>query len=122
MGELNFVIVDDTFFMRNLIRKIIEEVPSYKIVGEGANGYEAIEKARILKPDVMTLDITMPDLDGISAVPKILAESPATKIIICSALGNEQSIMESIRRGAKDFVLKPFDKERLLSAIRKATG
>lgn len=121
MDQISFVIVDDTLFMRNLLRKMIESVPNYQILGEGKNGFEAVNKARIFKPDVMTLDITMPGLDGISAVEQILKESPLTKIIICSALGNEQSIREAIRRGASDFVLKPFEQERLLSSIRRLT-
>ncbi|HHV30070.1 response regulator [Acetivibrio mesophilus] len=117
MNNLKFVVVDDAVFMRTLLKKIIEEVESYKVVAEGANGIEAIEKAQVYKPDIMTLDITMPDMDGITAVKEILKYSPDTKIIMVSAMGQQSMVIDAIKLGAKDFVVKPFEKSRVLQAI-----
>lgn len=115
--NLNFVVVDDAVFMRTLLKKMIEEVEGYKVVGEGGNGIQAIEQATIHKPDIMTLDITMPDMDGLSAVKEILKHSPDTKIIMVSAMGQQTMVIEAIKQGAKDFVVKPFEKSRVLQAI-----
>jgi len=90
MKELTFVVVDDAVFMRTLLKKIIEEVETYKVVAEGANGFEAIQKAQLFKPDIMTLDITMPDMDGLTAVKEILKCSPDTKIIMVSAMASSR--------------------------------
>lgn len=106
MKELTFVVVDDAVFMRTLLKKIIEEVETYKVVAEGANGFEAIQKAQLFKPDIMTLDITMPDMDGLTAVKEILKCSPDTKIIMVSAMGQQSMVIEAIKQGAKDFVVK----------------
>lgn len=121
MDTLKFVVVDDAVFMRTLLKKMIEEVEEYSIVGEGSNGYEAIEQAKKHKPDIMTLDITMPDMDGLKAVPEILKVSPETRIIMVSAMGQQAMVIEAIKAGAKDFVVKPFDKSRVLQAIRNVT-
>lgn len=121
MKNLSFVIVDDAIFMRTLLRKMIEEESSYTVVGEGCNGYEAIEQARKHQPDVMTLDITMPDMDGIRAVKEVLKVSPQTVIIMCSAMGQQSMVIEAIKLGAKDFVVKPFEKSRVMQAIRNVT-
>jgi two-component system chemotaxis response regulator CheY len=118
MKNLTFVVVDDAVFMRTLLKKMIEEVENYVVVGEGANGFEAIELAKINQPDIMTLDITMPDLDGISAVQEILSTSPNTKIIMVSAMGQQSMVIEAIKLGAKDFVVKPFEKSRVFQAIK----
>ena len=118
MKNLTFVIVDDAIFMRTLLKKMISEVENYQIVGEGSNGYEAIEQAKNNQPDVMTLDITMPDMDGIKAVKEILKVSPNTKILMVSAMGQQSLVIEAIKLGARDFVVKPFDKSRVLHAIK----
>lgn len=118
MKTLKFIIVDDAIFMRTLLKKIIQEEINYEVVGEAANGIEAIEKAKLHKPDVMTLDITMPDMDGLRAVSEILKVSPDTKIIMCSAMGQQAMVIEAIKLGAKDFVVKPFEKFRVLQAIK----
>ncbi|TYQ12913.1 UNVERIFIED_CONTAM: two-component system chemotaxis response regulator CheY [Acetivibrio alkalicellulosi] len=122
MDELRFVIVDDAVFMRTLLKKMIEEVDNYKVVGEGSNGFEAIEQAKILKPDIMTLDITMPEMDGIKAVKDIVKCSPNTRIIMVSAMGQQSMVIEAIKMGAKDFVVKPFEKSRVLQAIKNVTN
>ncbi len=117
MRKLTFVVVDDAVFMRTLLKKMIEEVDGYTVVGEGANGYDAIDLAKLHQPDVMTLDITMPELDGINAVKDILKFSPETKIIMVSAMGQQSMVIEAIKLGAKDFVVKPFEKSRVIQAI-----
>ncbi|HOM02457.1 MAG TPA: response regulator [Acetivibrio sp.] len=118
MKDLKFVVVDDAVFMRTLLKKIIEEVETYKVVAEGSNGFEAIQKAQVFKPDIMTLDITMPDMDGLTAIKEIVKCSPDTKIIMVSAMGQQSMVIEAIKLGAKDFVVKPFEKSRVLQAIR----
>lgn len=118
MKNLTFVVVDDAIFMRTLLKKMIEEVEEFKVIGEGCNGYDAIEQAKKHKPDIMTLDITMPDMDGIKAVKEVLKESPNTKIIMVSAMGQQSMVIEAIKLGAKDFVVKPFEKSRVIQAIR----
>lgn len=118
MRTLTFVVVDDAVFMRTLLKKMIEEVEGYTVVGEGSNGYDAIDLAKLHQPDVMTLDITMPDLDGIKAVNDILKFSPETKIIMVSAMGQQSMVIEAIKLGAKDFVVKPFEKSRVIQAIK----
>jgi two-component system chemotaxis response regulator CheY len=117
MGELTFVVVDDAVFMRTLLKRMIEEVDNYKVVAEGSNGIEAIERAKTYKPDIMTLDITMPDMDGLTAVKEIMEVSPETKIIMVSAMGQQSMVIDAIKLGARDFVVKPFEKTRVLQAI-----
>lgn len=118
MSEITFVIVDDAVFMRTIIRKMIEQVDNYKVLGEASNGHAAIEAARKYQPDIMTLDITMPEMDGILAVPEILKVSPNTRIIMVSAMGQQSMVIEAIKQGAKDFVIKPFEKSRVYQAIK----
>jgi len=118
MKELTFVVVDDAVFMRTLLKRMIEENGAYKVVGEASNGYEAIEKAKIHQPDIMTLDITMPDMDGISALKEILKVSPKTRVIMVSAMGQQTLVIEAIKQGARDFVIKPFEKSRVMQAIK----
>lgn len=118
METLKFVVVDDAVFMRTLLKKLLEETEGYTVVGEGSNGIQAIEQAKKLKPDIMTLDITMPDMDGLQAVPEILKVSPDTRIIMVSAMGQQSMVIEAIKAGARDFVVKPFDKSRVMQAIR----
>ena len=92
----------------------------HEVVGEAANGLEAVEQFQSLHPDVTTLDITMPEKDGLQALKEILAADPGARVIMCSALGQESKVLESIKSGAKDFVVKPFQPERVLEAIGKA--
>lgn len=117
MGEIKFVVVDDAVFMRTLIKRMIEENNNYVVVAEGSNGYEAIEQTKKHQPDIITLDITMPEMDGIMAIKDILAESPDTKIIMVSAMGQQSMVIDAIKMGAKDFIVKPFDKTRVQQAI-----
>lgn len=117
MGKIKFVVVDDAVFMRTLIKRMIEENSDYIVVGEGSNGYEAIEQARKHQPDIITLDITMPEMDGIMAIKGIMEVSPNTKILMVSAMGQQGMVIDAIKMGAKDFVVKPFDKSRVQQAI-----
>jgi two-component system chemotaxis response regulator CheY len=118
MKKVTFVITDDAVFMRTLLKKIIEQSENYEVVGEAANGIEAIKKAEECRPDILTLDITMPEMDGIRAVPEILKVSPKTRVIMVSAMGQQAMVIEAIRQGAKDFVVKPFDKSGVYRSIR----
>jgi two-component system chemotaxis response regulator CheY len=92
----------------------------HEVIGEGANGAEAITQYQSLRPDIMTLDITMPEKDGLAALREILTLEPSAKIVMCSALGQESKVLEAIKSGAKDFVVKPFQPDRVLDAIGKA--
>jgi two-component system chemotaxis response regulator CheY len=115
------LVVDDAAFMRKMVSDALSG-GGHEIVGEAANGSEAVQRFQELRPDVMTLDITMPEKDGLAALKEIIAVDPGAKVIMCSALGQESKVLESIKLGAKDFVVKPFQAERVLSAIEKALG
>lgn len=122
MKNLTFVIADDAMFMRAFLKKMLEEHEGYTVIGEASNGFEAIEQARIKKPDIMTLDITMPEMNGIHAVKGIKSASPNTKIIMVSAMGQQSMVIEAIMSGAMDFVVKPFEKSRVMEAIKNVTA
>ena len=115
------LVVDDAAFMRKMVTDALSG-GGHEIVGEAANGAEAVQCFQELRPDVMTLDITMPEKDGLAALKEIIAVDPGAKVIMCSALGQESKVLESIKLGAKDFVVKPFQADRVLSAIEKALG
>ncbi|MGI6777455.1 MAG: response regulator [Acetivibrionales bacterium] len=118
MREITFVIADDATFMRTMLRKMIEGTEGYKVIAEAQNGIEAIKLAGELKPDIITLDITMPEMGGLEAVEKIVDVSPKTRIIMVSAMGQQSMVIEAIKHGASDFVVKPFEKSRFLQAVR----
>ncbi len=115
------LVVDDAVFMRKMVSDALSK-GGHEIIGEAANGQEAVQQFQSLKPEVTTLDITMPEKDGIAALKEILAGDPAAKVVMCSALGQEAKVIESIRSGAKDFVVKPFQQDRVLAAVQKALG
>jgi two-component system chemotaxis response regulator CheY len=115
------LIVDDAAFMRMMIKDILEK-NGFEVVGEASNGIKAVELFKKEKPDVVTMDITMPDMDGIEAVKEIKAFDPAAKVIMCSAMGQQTMVMDAIRAGARDFIVKPFQADRVLEAIKKALG
>lgn len=119
MGKV--LIVDDAAFMRMMIKDILEK-NGYEIVGEANNGLKAVEIYKQEKPDVVTMDITMPDMDGIQAVKAIKEFDPAAKVIMCSAMGQQTMVMDAIKSGARDFIVKPFQADRVLEAVRKAIG
>ncbi len=112
------LIVDDAAFMRMMIKDILEK-NGFQVIGEANNGLKAVELYKKEKPDIVTMDITMPDMDGIEAVKAIKAFDPAAKVIMCSAMGQQTMVMDAIRAGARDFIVKPFQADRVLEAIRK---
>jgi two-component system chemotaxis response regulator CheY len=118
MKEVTFVIVDDSSFIRTILKKMLEETEGFNVLGEASDGEEAVRIAGEIKPDILTLDITMPNMDGLSAVKKILEVSPNTKIIMISAMGQQSVVIDAIKCGAKDFVIKPFEKSRVMQAIK----
>ncbi|MEW6661750.1 MAG: response regulator [Bacillota bacterium] len=118
MGK-RVLIVDDAAFMRMMIRDILLK-NGYQVVGEAENGLKAISLFQELRPDVVTMDITMPEMDGIAAVKEIKKIDPAARVIMCSAMGQQMMVMEAIQSGARDFVVKPFQQERVLQALEKA--
>ena len=115
------LIVYDAAFMRMMIKDILEK-NGFEVVGEASNGQIAVDLYKKEKPDIVTMDITMPDMDGIEAVKQIRAFSPEAKIIMCSAMGQQSMVMDAIRAGAKDFIVKPFQADRVLEAVKKVLG
>ena len=118
---IKVLVVDDAAFMRMMIKDILTK-NDYEIVGEAGNGLQAIEKWQELRPDLTTMDITMPEMDGITAVKEIKKIDPNAKIIMCSAMGQQGMVIEAIQSGARDFIVKPFQPDRVLEAIRKVVG
>lgn len=113
------LIVDDAAFMRMMIKDILTK-NGYEIAGEAENGQVAVEKYKELQPDLTTMDITMPEMDGITAVKNIKQSYPEARIIMCSAMGQQAMVIDAIQAGAKDFIVKPFQPDRVLEAVRKA--
>ncbi len=116
--SIRVLIADDAAFMRNMLKKILTQA-GYEVVGEASNGVEAVEKYKEIRPDVMTMDIVMPEKDGIEAVREIVEYDPNARIIICSALGQQSMIIEAIQAGAKDYIIKPFQPEKVIETIKK---
>lgn len=117
MGN-KILVVDDAAFMRMMIKDILRK-GGYEVVGEAEDGLKSVEKFKELRPDLVTMDITMPEMDGITAVREIKKVDPDAKIIMCSAMGQQAMVIDAIQAGAKDFVVKPFQPERVLEAVRK---
>ena len=113
------LVVDDAAFMRKLVTDALVKA-GHEVIGEAANGNEAVASYQSLKPDLATLDITMPEKDGLTALSEIMSLDPNARVIMCSALGQESKVMESIKLGARDFVVKPFKAERVQEAVAKA--
>ena len=114
------LIVDDAAFMRSMIAEILEKSGGYTVVGHAASGSEALERYRDLRPDLVTMDIIMPEMDGIDATRAIMQEDPDAVIVMCSALGQEALVIESLAAGARDFIVKPFTAEKVLQVVHKA--
>jgi two-component system chemotaxis response regulator CheY len=113
------LIVDDAAFMRMMLRDILAK-NGFEVVGEADNGKIAVQMYSELKPDVVTMDITMPEMDGIAAVKEIKAADPSAKVVMVSAMGQQAMVIEAIRSGAADFIVKPFQPDRVLEALGKA--
>ncbi|MRH42613.1 response regulator [Aquibacillus halophilus] len=114
----NILIVDDAKFMRVTLSNMLLK-GNHKIVGEAEDGKRAVEMYKNLEPDLVTMDITMPELNGIDAVKEIISIDPNAKIIMCSAMGQQKLVVEAIEIGAKDFLVKPFEENRVLDAINR---
>lgn len=117
MGK-RILIVDDAAFMRMMIKNIVTK-NGYEVVGEAENGQAALELYKEHKPDLVTMDITMPEMSGIEGVKAIRDFDPAANIIMCSAMGQQAMVMDAIQAGAKDFIVKPFQQDRILQAIER---
>lgn len=117
----NILVCDDAAFMRMMIKDILSK-NGYNIVGEAENGLKAVEKYIETKPDLVMMDITMPEMDGLQALKKIKENDASANIIMCSAMGQQAMVIESIQSGAKDFIVKPFQPDRVLEAVKKAIG
>lgn len=115
------LIVDDAAFMRMMLKDILTK-NGFEVCGEAGNGREALEKYKELHPDLTTLDITMPEKDGISALKDIKAFDTTAKCIMCSAMGQQAMVIEAIQSGAKDFIVKPFQADRVLESVKKVLG
>jgi len=113
------LIVDDAAFMRMMIKDILTK-NGFEVVGEAADGVQAVEKYQETLPDLVTMDITMPEMDGITALKEIRKINPSAKIIMCSAMGQQAMVIDAIQAGARDFIVKPFQADRVLEAIGKA--
>lgn len=120
MGK-NILICDDAAFMRMMIKDILSK-NGYNVVGEAENGAIAVEKYTETNPDLVLMDITMPEMDGIQALKKIKEKDPGASVIMCSAMGQQAMVIESIQAGAKDFIVKPFQADRVLEAVKKVVG
>lgn len=113
------MIVDDAAFMRMMVKDILTK-NGYEVIAEAVNGNDAIAKYREIKPDLVTMDITMPELSGIEALKVIKSEDPNARVLMCSAMGQQALVIEAIQSGAKDFIVKPFQAERVIEAVKKA--
>lgn len=117
----NILICDDAAFMRMMIKDILTK-NGYNVAGEAENGLKAVEKYKEVCPDLVLMDITMPEMDGIQALKEIKKLDGGAKVIMCSAMGQQAMVIESIQAGAKDFIVKPFQAERVLEAVKKVVG
>jgi two-component system chemotaxis response regulator CheY len=115
------LVCDDAIFMRTMITDILSQA-GYDIVGEAESGSQAVQRYRDLRPDLVTMDIVMPDMGGIEAVREIVKHDPDAKILMCSAMGQQALVVEAIQAGAKDFVVKPFQPSRVLEAVQRVLG
>ena len=112
----NILIVDDAAFMRMMIKDILTK-NGYNVAGEAENGAKALEKYNELKPDLVLMDITMPEVDGIQALKNIKAADPSAQVIMCSAMGQQAMVLDAVKRGAKDFIVKPFQAEKVIASV-----
>ncbi|MGD2135397.1 MAG: response regulator [Gemmatimonadales bacterium] len=115
------LVCDDAIFMRTMISDILTGA-GYEVVGEAETGLQAVEKYKQLRPDLVTMDIVMPDMGGIDAVREIVQEDPEARILMCSAMGQQALVVEAIQAGAKDFIVKPFQPSRVLEAVERVLG
>ena len=117
----NILICDDAAFMRMMIKDILSK-NGYNVAGEAENGAKAVEKYKEVNPDLVLMDITMPEMDGIQALKAIKAADAGAKVIMCSAMGQQAMVIEAIQSGARDFIVKPFQADRVIEAVKKVVG
>ena len=115
------LICDDAVFMRTMLADILTQA-GFAVIGQAKTGAEAVDKFRELRPDLVTMDIVMPDMGGIDAVRTIMNEYPDAKILMCSAMGQQSLVIEAIQAGARDFIVKPFQPSRVLEAVQRVIG
>lgn len=115
------LITDDALFMRVTLKNILTQA-GYEVVGEASNGMESVQLYKQLTPDVVTMDITMPEMDGLAALKEIKSHDPNARVIMCTAMGQKNMVVEAIQAGAKDFIVKPFQPDRVLEAVSKAAA
>ncbi|MBA3646111.1 MAG: response regulator [Gemmatimonadaceae bacterium] len=115
------LVCDDALFMRSMVKDILAQA-GFTVVGEAENGMRAVEQYAALKPDLVTMDIIMPEMGGIEAVRQIIEADPQARILMCSAMGQQALVAEAIAAGAKDFVVKPFQPSRVLEAVQRVLG
>ena len=113
------LVVDDAAFMRMMLSDLLTKA-GFEVVGQAENGVVAVSKYKELQPDLVTMDITMPEMDGIQAVKQIRAYDPKARVVMCSAMGQQNMVMDAIQSGARDFIVKPFDPPRVTQAVSKA--
>ena len=116
------ITVDDAPIIRLMIKDVLVECGKFDVVAECSNGREAVEKYKELKPDLVTMDIIMPEMDGIQALEEILKFDPNAKVVMVTAIDQRESLMKAIRLGATDYIVKPFEADRVMSAVQKALG
>lgn len=119
--SLKILVVDDALFMRNMLRGIFESA-GHQVVGEAADGAEAVEQYRALRPDLVMMDIVMPNMTGIEALREITGADPDACVVMCSALGQDALVMEAVQAGARDFIVKPFKDAQVLETAARVTG
>ena len=115
------LICDDAIFMRTMVGDILTQA-GFQVVGEAATGVQAVERYKALRPDLVTMDIVMPDMGGIDAVREITQYDPGARVLMCSAMGQQALVVEAIQAGARDFVVKPFQPSRVLEAVERVLG
>ena len=121
MVSATVLVCDDALFMRTMVKDILTQA-GFTVAGEAENGQQAVEEYGKLKPDLVTMDIIMPEMGGIEAVKKIMEMDPQARILMCSAMGQQALVLEAIQAGAKDFVVKPFQPSRVLEAVQRVLG
>jgi len=116
------LVVDDAMFMRTMIKNLLKGHTQFEVIGEAENGRDAVQKYKELHPDIVTLDITMPEMDGLEALKEIMKIDPSAKVVICSAMGQQGMVLDAIKNGAKDFIVKPFQADRVIEALTKVSN
>ena len=116
------LIVDDVEFVRKTLREIFTQAGGYQVVGEAADGLEAITRYAELRPDLVTMDMVMPEMSGIEATRRLVKMDKQAKVVMVSAMGQENLVMEAINAGARDYVMKPFSADSILKAVNRVFG